>query len=98
MQAGSGEEWEWSGQFLEVTERWLQEPPAEVVARWEWPTLRYRLNEWRREIVEARELWQQERQDVLGWLHHYWQTIAEDTAEQVKLACETYHQFHIRVG
>ena|SRR5215469_11835618 len=94
MQSGSEEAWRWSGQFLEMVESWLREPPADAVARWEWPTHRYRLNEWRREVSAARELWRKERLEVLRCLYDYWKAIAEDVQEQVRLACETYHQFH----
>ena len=52
-----------------------------------------RLTEWRWEVEKACQLYLRERLEVLRLLHAYWPAIAEETHEQVRLACETYHQF-----
>jgi hypothetical protein len=93
MLGGSEEAWQWSEQFLEAVERWLREPPAEAFLRWDWPKHEVRLAGWQREVAKARELYLRERLEVLRWLHDYWRAIAEDTEAQVRLACETYHEF-----
>ena len=98
MQGGSEEAWEWSGQFLEMLESWLREPPTDAVARWDWRKHRYRLRLWRAEILAARERYLQQYPESLRRLHDYWRAIADDTQEQVRLACETYHQFHFSGG
>ena len=36
--------WLWSEQFLEVLERWIENPPAEALA-WNWPKRELRLTE-----------------------------------------------------
>jgi hypothetical protein len=76
-----------------MLESWPREPPADAVARWDWPKHEMRLAEWRLEVENARELYQRERLELLRWLHDYWRAIADDTEEQARLACETYHQF-----
>ena len=93
MQGGSEEVWQWSGQFLEVPERWLREPPADAITRWNWPKHQLRLVLWRSEVLSARRRYAEAYPASLCLLHDYWRAIAEDTLEQVRLACETYHQF-----
>jgi hypothetical protein len=93
MQGGSEEAWQWSGQFLEVLEQWLREPPADAITRWDWPKLQLRLVLWRSEVLAARRRYVEAYPESLRWLHDYWRTIAEDMHEQVRLACETYHEF-----
>src|SRR6516162_4075128 len=95
MQGVPDEVWEWSERVLEVVERWLREPPADAFARWDWPKHKVRLIRWLREVAEARDLYMQQWPERLCKLHEYWRAIAPDDAtEQVRQACETYHQFH----
>jgi hypothetical protein len=98
MQGGSEEAWKWSGQFLEVLERWLRQPPADAITRWDWPKLQLRLVLWRSEVLAARRRYVEAYPESLRWLHDYWRTIFEDMQEQVRLACESYHQFHSVLG
>ena len=90
MQAGLDNVWQWSELFLEVVERWIAAPPEETIAIWDWPTHRIRLNDWRREVLAARERYLRKCPENLRELHEYWRAIAvDDATEQVELACET---------
>jgi len=86
--------WRWSAAFTEVVKRLIREPPSDAAARADWPNQRGRLRWWRRDIEEARDLYQQERPERLRRLYDYWRIIAPDDAEeQVRYARETYQQF-----
>jgi hypothetical protein len=101
MQCGSDEVWRWSGQFLEVLERWLREPPAAAAARRDWTKHKLRLALWQREVEKARALYLQDRAVYfqgrpgdLRSLYDRWRAITPDDApEQVRLACERYQEF-----
>ena len=73
----------------------MREPPADAFARWDWPKHEVRLIHWLREVSAARQQYLQKQPEGLRTLYEYWRAMAVDDAqEQVRLACETYHQFH----
>jgi hypothetical protein len=94
MQDEHDEVWRWSVAFTEVLERLIGEPTSNAAARTVWPDHCNRLGWRRRDIEAARDLYLQARPERLRRLHDYWRIIApDDTAEQVRYARETYHQF-----
>ena len=70
------EVWQWSDTFLKVVERWIAAPPEETASIWDWPAHRTRLNEWRREILAARERYIQKCPENLRELREYWRQMA----------------------
>ena len=99
-ESGPDEVWAWSGQFLRVVEQWLREPPAAAAARQDWTKHKLRLAMWQREVEHARGLYLQdralyfqERPGDLRSLYGRWRGISPTAAEQVRLACERYHDF-----
>lgn len=94
MQDEHDDVWRWSKAFVEIAERLIREPPSDVAERADWSDHRGRLGWWRRDIEEARDLYLQARPERLRRLYDYWRIIApDDTAEQVRYACETYRHF-----
>jgi len=90
--------WSWSESFTEIVERLMREPQSDAMARWDWCNRRERLAWWRRQVDAARELYREGHAEALRVLYDYWRTISDDVREQVRFACETYHQFRIPVS
>jgi hypothetical protein len=77
---------------LEVVERWIAAPPEETVAILDWPAHRNRLNDWRREVLAAREQYLRECPEDLRELHEYWRAFAlDDVTEQLEPHRENQH-------
>ena len=74
--------WRWSSAFTEVVERLIREPPSDAAARVKWPDHQGWLRWWRRDIEEARDLYQQECPERLRRLYDYWRIIAPDDPEE----------------
>ena len=87
--------------FLEVVERWIEKPPSAAAQRRDWTKHKLRLALWQREVEKARARYLVERNMCvpehpggLRWLYDRWRAIIpDDAAEQVRLACERYHEF-----
>ena len=101
MQRGPDLVWEWSEAFLEVVERWIEKPPSAAARRRDWTKHKLRLALWQREVEKARARYLVERNMCvpehpggLRWLYDRWRAIIPDeAAEQLRLACERYHEF-----
>jgi hypothetical protein len=98
MASRSDEVWQWSGEFLEVLERWIEKPPPAAAARRDWTKHKLRLALWQREVEKARAMYLErdmrlpERPEDLRSLYDRWRAIAP-AAEQARLGCERYHEF-----
>ena len=86
--------WSWSESFTEILESLIREPGSDGVPQLDWPGHRERLGWWRCQVDEARELYRQGHAEALQVLYDYWRTIADDSREQARFACETYRQFY----
>jgi hypothetical protein len=100
MASRSDEVWQWSGEFLEVLERWIEKPPLAAAARRDRTKHKLRLALWQREVEKARA------RDVPGARYALTgasggfalavrplRAIAPTAAEQARLGCERYHEF-----
>jgi hypothetical protein len=99
MQDGTNEVWRWSEAFTEIVEGLIRRPLADRPPRSDWPAERDRLARWLRQVEAARRLCQQGCPEPQRLLYDYWQRIAgDDTAEQARIARETYQQFCFAAG
>jgi hypothetical protein len=92
--------WLWSELFTDVLYGLMRElEPDQGVAWLHWAGRRERLECWRQQVNEARELYRRGDREVLRRLYDYWRTIADDVLEQARIACETYRELsHLRLG
>jgi hypothetical protein len=88
--------WSWSESFTEMLEVFIRKPPADRANWLDWQGQQERLVWWRVQFDTARELYRKGQTAALRILYEYWRTIADDIQEQVRIACETYRQFHLR--
>jgi hypothetical protein len=74
----------------------MRKPPADRSNCLDWHGKQDRLVGWRVQFDTARELYRRGQTAALRILYEYWRTIADNIQEQVRIACETYRQFHFR--
>jgi hypothetical protein len=85
------EVWLWSEAFIGTVEG-LMQAGADAPARLDW-LKRDRLVQCLRRVEVAREQYRRGKGEPLRVLFDYWRNLAgDDIREQVRLACETYHE------